>query len=257
MKGMTITIIVAALNEERVLGDAINEIARCFGREKLEYEILLFDDYSEDKTGEVADSLAKRYSNLRVFHNDRRLNIGGIYKAGIQEAKYEYCLLLPGDNEVLVEEVANGMRYIDQADLVLTYIANQEIRPPIRRFLSHAYTRLVNWLFGVPFIYTNGSNICRTELLRRIHIKTNGFSYQTEALVKLVRQGVDFIEVGINIRERAHGRSTALALHNWIKVFKAIGSLWWDVRVVNRRRYGKVGRKLACIPRLTAPSLQE
>jgi len=241
-----LTIIVAALNEEKNLAAAIGAITHHFGLTGWEFEILLFNDHSCDGTGPLADALAKTNPHLRVFHNDHRLNIGGIYKAGTQRAAYDYCLLLPGDNEVLVEEVAKGLRHLDQADLVVTYIANQEIRPFIRLMLSRIYTKLVNWLFGTDLSYTNGSNICRTDLLRSITINTSGFSYQTEALVKLVRQGVNFIEFGINIRERAHGKSTALALRNWAKVFHAVASLWWDVRVVNRGQYGKVGRKLAC-----------
>lgn len=251
MKG--ITIIVAALNEEANVEAAVGDITKHFSRTGWPFEILLFNDRSDDRTGVIADALAEGNPKLRVFHNARRLNIGGIYKAGIQRAAYDYCLLLPGDNEVLVEEVAGGVPYLDQADLVVTYIANQEIRPLLRRVLSRVYTTLVNRLFGLEFSYTNGSNICRTDRLRRITINTNGFSYQTEALVKLVRQGTDFIEFGINIRKRAHGESTALAFRNWVKVIRAISSLWWDVRVRNRGRYGVVGRKLTGPPAPVLP----
>lgn len=239
-----LTIIVAALNEERNLEAAISAITRAFDATGWEYEILLFDDHSTDGTGALADRLAAANPHLRVFHNEHGLNIGGIYKAGIREAAHDYCLLLPGDNEVLVEEVARGVAYLDRADLVVTYIANQNIRPVLRQVLSRAYTALVNVLFGLEFAYTNGSNICRTDRLRAITINTSGFSYQTEALVKLVRQGVDFVEFGINIRPREHGHSTALAPGNWAKVIRAVTSLWWDVRVRNRRLYRTVGRKL-------------
>lgn len=235
-----------ALNEEKNLEAAVNDIARCFEGLGVDYEVLLFDDHSDDRTGEVADQLARTNSRLRVFHNAQRMNIGGIFKAGVRLARYDYCVLLPGDNEVVVDEVAKCVHCLDHADLVLTYIANQEIRPFLRRFLSQSYTRVVNALFGVNFMYTNGSNFCRTDLLRGIRINTDGFSYQTEAVVKLVRQGVNHIEVGINLRGRAHGESTALALRNWVKVFRAIATLWWDIRIVNRSKYGQVGRKLAC-----------
>jgi len=243
----SLTIIVPALNEEQNLQPAISEIIRCIDQLGVEYEILLFNDCSTDETGTVADSLARSSSRIQVFHNERRLNIGGIYKAGIRRARYEYCLLLPGDNEVLVEEVVKSLRLLDQADLAVTYIANQDIRPFIRRFLSRCYTIIVNTLFGLSFKYTNGSNTCRTDLLREIEIKTEGFSYQTETLVKLVRQGVNFVEVGVNLRGRAHGKSSALALRNWIKVFKAIATLWWDVRISNRHLYNRIGRKIAIV----------
>ena len=243
-----LSIFVAALNEERNLAAAITEIVRCADRTGLPYELLVFDDHSEDRTGAIAESVAAAYPRIRVFHNPNRLNIGGIYKAGVREASHEYCLLLPGDNEAEVAEVFRGLAYLSEADLAVSYTANQGIRPPLRRVLSRTYTWIVNLLFGTDFAYTNGSNICRTALLRGIHIETNGFAYQTEALVKLVRQGTSYVEFGINIRSRADGRSTALKLKNWVLVTRAIASLWWDVRVVNRSRYRRPGRKLRRVP---------
>lgn len=243
------SIIVPALNEVSNLGAAVQDITRHLSGMSCDYEILVFNDRSEDGTGMVAEALAATNPHIRVFHNRQRLNIGGIFKAGIREARYEYCLLIPGDNESAVGEIITGLRYANQADLVLSYTENQHIRPPVRRLLSRTYTWMVNILFGTIFSYTNGSNIYRTELLRGIRIRTNGFSYQTEALVKLVRQGVDFVEFGISIRERAHGKSKALSFQNWLRVIQSICILFWEVHVLNRRRYRKLGRKLNTIPR--------
>lgn len=241
------SIIVPALNEERNLGAAVRDITHFFGQLGVDYEILVFNDHSADGTGKVADDLASRDPRIRIFHNPKRLNIGGIFKAGLREARCEYCLLIPGDNETAVSEVVHGLRYLDQVGLVVSYTANQEIRPPVRRLLSRTYTWVINWLFGTDFTYTNGSSIYRTEFLRRIQIKTDGFSYQTEALVKLVLQGVDFVEFGIHIRERVYGKSTALRFGNWLRVIQSIGTLFLDVRVFNPRRYGRLGRKLNTI----------
>lgn len=240
----TFTIVVPALNEEKNIGPTVREIVRCFGSDPSACEILIFNDNSTDRTGARAEELAREYSNVRVFHNRQRLNIGGIYKEGLRHARHDYYLMIPGDNEVLVEEVVRGVRHLGRVGLAVSYTKNQEVRPRVRRILSRTYTRFVNLLFGTRFRYTNGTNIFPTDLLRRIEIRTNGFSYQTEALVKAIRNGVDFAEFGLKIRDRASGEAKALVLHNWIEVCRAIARLWWDVRVVNRRRYSRVGRKL-------------
>lgn len=239
-----LSIIVAALNEEENLEPAVHAISQAFGILGIDYEILLFDDKSTDATGSVADALAAANPRIRAFHNPRRLNIGGIYKAGIREARHDYCLLLPGDNEVDVTQVARGVPLLERADLVVSYTVNPESRRQLRRVLSRAYVTLVNLLFGTEFTYTNGSNICRTDLLHSITIRTDGFSYQTEALVKLVARGVDYAEFGIEIRPRASGRSTALALRNWNEVAKALALLWWEVRIVGRHSRARRGRKI-------------
>ena len=238
------SVIVPALNEEENLRPAVEAVLQEIGPLATALEVLIFDDASTDRTGEVADQLAAQDERVRVFHNPRRLNIGGIYKAGVKEARGEYVFLIPGDNEILVDEVARGLKYLDQADLVIFYVTNVRVRAWLRRRLSGVYAWLVNQLFGTDFSYTNGTNVFHTEVIRRIPIRTDGFSYQTEAVVKAVRSGVDFVEVGIEIKARASGRSKAITWKNLKDVAIALGRLWWEVRVKERHRYRRLGRML-------------
>ncbi len=238
------SVIVPALNEEKNLPAAVEAILREIAPRAAFLEVLLFDDASTDRTGNVADRLAAADERIRVFHNPRRLNIGGIYKAGVREARGEYVFLIPGDNEIRVDEVARGLTYLEQADLVVFFVTNARVRPWLRRRLSRLYVWLVNRLFGTAFSYTNGTNVFRTEVLRRFPIRTDGFSYQTEAVVKAVRSGVGFVEVGIEIKAREFGTSKAFSWRNLRDVAIALGWLWWEVRVAARRRYGQPGRML-------------
>ena len=124
------------------------------------------------------------------------------------------------------------------------YITNTAVRGRARRLASWLYVRLVNLLFNERFRYTNGTNIFRTRILQQIPIRTNGFSYQTEAVVKAVRGGVDWIEVGIELQARRSGDSKALTWNNLKLVAQALSSLWWDVMVRGRSRYQHPGQKL-------------
>src|SRR5947199_10869502 len=104
------TVIVPALNEERNLGPAVEAILQQMKPLATSLEVLVFDDASTDRTGAVADELARRDSRVRVVHNPRRLNIGGCYKAGVLAARGDYVFLVPGDNEVRVDEVGRGRK---------------------------------------------------------------------------------------------------------------------------------------------------
>src|SRR5947199_3427345 len=106
----SLTVILPALNEEQNLRPAVEAILEQTSPQTTFLEVLVFDDASTDRTGAVADELARRDSRVRVFHNPRRLNIGGIYKAGIHAARGDYVFLVPGDNEVRVDEVGRGRK---------------------------------------------------------------------------------------------------------------------------------------------------
>jgi hypothetical protein len=69
----------------------------------------------------------------------------------------------------------------------------------------------------------------RTELLRQIAINTDGFAYQAEALIKVLRQGHSYVEVGTNVTQRQGGRSMALMPKNLFKVVSAIYALYREI----------------------------
>lgn len=247
------SIVVPALNEEGNLEAAVEAVRRAFEAATAEFEILIVNDASTDGTAMVAERLARADPRIRVFHNARRLNIGGCYKKALAAARYEYFLLVPGDNQAKPEDLVPALAALEHVDLIVVYARDQEARAAGRVLLSNVYTRLVNRLFGTCFRYANGANVWRTDVLRRIEMRTDGFSYQTEALVRGVRSRLDFVETGIGLRERRHGRSSALSLTNWLKVMSALLRLWWDVRVAHRARYRSAGRKLTHPP----PALSE
>ena len=239
------TVIVPALNEEQNLRPAVEAILEQASPVATFLEVLVFDDASTDRTGAVADELARRDSRVSVVHNPRRLNIGGIYKAGVLAARGDYVFLVPGDNEMRVDEIVRGLKYLDQADLVVFYVTNVGVRPWWRRRVSRLYAAGVNLVFGTRFSYTNGTNVFKTDVIRTIPIRTDGFSYQTEAVVKAVWSGLDFVQVGIEIKARESGVSKALTWKNLKIVLGALSRLWWEVRVKERRRYRRQGRMLA------------
>jgi len=238
------TVIVPALNEEKNLGPAVEAILAQMKPLASSLEVLVFDDASTDRTGAVADELAQLDARVRVIHNTERLNIGGIYKAGVRAAQGDYVFLVPGDGEMRMDEIARGLRYVDAADLIVFYVTNVRVRSWGRRRLSRLYAAVVNLMFGTRFAYTNGTNVFKTDVIRKIPIRTNGFSYQTEAVVKAVWSGLDFLHVGIEIKPRESGESKALTWKNLKIVLDALLRLWWEVKVTDRSRYRRLGRML-------------
>jgi glycosyltransferase involved in cell wall biosynthesis len=54
------------------------------------YEIIIVEDGSPDKTGEVADDLARQYQNVRVIHHRKNRGYGGALKTGFNSCRYDY-----------------------------------------------------------------------------------------------------------------------------------------------------------------------
>ena len=150
-------------------------------------------------------------------------------------AKFEYITFFPGDNETSPETIKEILRAAGKADMVISYIANMEIRERKRRIISKIYTFLMNMLFGMNLRYFNGPGVYKAELLKALpsYVKENhGFSYNAEILVRLIKAGHKYIEVPMYLQPRTYGQAKALNAENFKDVVKRILKLFWETRIM-------------------------
>jgi glycosyltransferase involved in cell wall biosynthesis len=223
-------VIIPALNEEGNLKPTVIEVVHATKDLIGEYELLIFNDGSDDRTGAIADKLASQYPQARVIHNSTRMGLGYSYTKGVELARYEYVIMIPGDNEIRGDSIRAMFSRIGEADIVITYIVNPGIRPWHRRLLSKTFVGLMNGIFGLHLRYYNGTCIHKSSLIKSIPMETHGFAYMASILVRLLKRGCSYVEVGMELQPRNYGRSKAFSLSNMISVLVTITKLFLDVR---------------------------
>src|SRR3990172_5197590 len=184
----SLSIIIPALNEEGNLEATVRAVTAALGERFSPWEILIFDDGSRDGTGQIADALADRDSRVRAIHNG----------------------------------TTRGLGWVGTAEIVVTHTANFRSRPWSRRLVSWGFTATLNLLFGLRLRYYNGTVVHRRENLLGLPPPAHGFAYQAEALVRLVKAGHSYIEVGTPIQKREHGSSKLFAWRNLLSVARAL-----------------------------------
>jgi dolichol-phosphate mannosyltransferase len=221
----TITLVVPALNEEKLIVETVEQIVEVAEGRFADYEVLLINDGSTDSTGRLMDGLAARNARIRVFHNPTNIGLGSSYHVGVTHARYEFVMLLCGDGGMPASSLPAIFARIGSADIVVPYCTNlKEIKGPGRYWLSRTYTTLLNMLFGLRLKYYNGLPVHRVELVRSVGGKSEGFGFQAEILVQLIRAGRTYVEVGVMGAEKAN-RSSALRLKNIVSVSRTLKSL--------------------------------
>lgn len=230
---------VPALNEEDNLENTIEEIKHGIDRKLSHYEIIIFDDGSTDKTGIIADSLAKKNKHslsidkkIRVVHNRPNRGMGYCYRRGLQMARFEYYMYIPGDNQFPYYALSRMLEKIGTADIIIPYVTNMNIRPLARQLISSFFTILLNVLFGLKVTYYNAPVIHKTALLKGALPKTDGHAYQAEILVRLIKAGASYKEVGFKMKERRSGRTSAFKLKNILGVIKTVALLLWEIDIM-------------------------
>ena len=173
-----LSVIMPALNEEANICDAVSGTLKAFDLFKIEGEVIVVNDGSTDRTRSMAEEKSKEYpGRVRVINHDKPKGIGSSFWEGVDSAKGDAIVMLPGDNENDPQEVFRYYKLLEQVDIVIPFIFNREARPLFRNVLSLLYRFIINTTFLVNFSYTNGTILYRRSILWGIDERSDGFFF--------------------------------------------------------------------------------
>ena len=99
MNHPSISVWFPAYNEEATISDVLQEAAKLLSQSGLDYEILVCNDGSADRTGAIVDDLARRISHFRVIHHQRNRGIRATFEDLYSEASKEFVFLNSTDGQ--------------------------------------------------------------------------------------------------------------------------------------------------------------
>jgi dolichol-phosphate mannosyltransferase len=225
MSKINLSIAVPATNEEasiaRTVG-AILPLARAFLQD---FEIILVDNGSTDATGPIMDRFAVREPRVRVIHNPHQEGIGFAFKTALAMAKFDSITMVPGNHCFQIEGIGRMFKAAAAADMVITYRQNRSALSLTRAIQSHLGRFILNLIFGFWLADHHSMIIYPVKWLREIPIKTDGYGYQICALISLLRLGLTYVYVPINLNIETKHSANAMRLGDWLDLAKAIASL--------------------------------
>jgi dolichol-phosphate mannosyltransferase len=230
---LTVSVIVSAMNEEDNLRPTVEAVVRAAAPRFARYEVIIVDDGSQDRTAEITAQLSADNPNIRVHRNPRNLGLGRSYGIGIDLAANEYTSWVAGNNMVPQGALERIYDRAGETDMVISYILT-DARNLKRRAISRTFTRLMNLLFGIRMRYYTGPCIYRSDVAKRIRMRAQGSFFVAELLVRLIKSGQRYVEVGLQPIPRSAGSTKTFRMRNVIDVFGSMMRLFWELRI--RRR---------------------
>ena len=209
---LDISFFIPCYNEERNVLGTIEKIVRVSDKLGLSYEILVFDDCSQDRTVEVVTGYrnANPQIPVRLFVNEINLGVARNFFEGAFRARGRHYRLICGDDVEPIEAHEGLLRHLGEADMVVPYYTVIEGRPFHRHVISRVFTWLVNRASGYSVRYYNGCPVyCRFDVIR-FHIETTGLGYQAEFLTRLIHEGRSLVEVSLVSIDREGSQSVNL-----------------------------------------------
>ena len=221
-----ISILIPAYQEERTIGEVLRQVAaidtESVGFEK---EILVCDDGSTDGTVEVVRERAAEDGRVRLVQHQKNRGKGAAIRTALAEARGEFVLIQDADLEyevsdypALLSKVAAG------AEVVYGSRFTGNGRPTGMRtanfVANRILTRAANLLYGLSITdEATCFKVFRTDLLRSLDLRCEGFEFCPEVTAKLGKRGIDIAEVPIHYRARnvAEGKKV-----RWTDGFEAM-----------------------------------
>ena len=205
-----ITLLVPAYNEEAIIERLVATLHDTVHLQE-EYELLVVNDGSTDRTQELLAGMQARYPSLQVVNHPRNMGLGSALKTGFRAARGRIIVTMDADLTHPPEMIAPLIAACDVDFVVASrYVHGGGMRgvPWWRVALS----RMANWGFQCLFAtrlrdITAGFKAYRAESVRQLDVAARGFEVQLEITIRLLKQGATFRELPYVLKNREVGVS--------------------------------------------------
>lgn len=199
-----ITIVAPCYNEEAILQDNLNVVIDYLTAksEKYRWEILLIDDGSKDKTGEIADKFAETNDNIRVIHHPSNLNLGHALQTGFCNSKGEIIVVLDIDLSYSVDQIEKMVDKLIEtsADIVIAspYMKGGKVTavPFLRRIMSRWVNRFMHIAAQEKYhTFTGMVRAYRKNFIQSVNLKTRDYEINPEIIYKAMILRARIVEI--------------------------------------------------------------
>ena len=227
---VSITVFFPCYNEQdnvkRVAAKAV-EVLETIGAD---FEVIIVNDGSADKTGQVADSVAQADKRVRVVHHPQNRGYGAALQSGIRAAQKNYIFFTDGDGQFDIGEIQLLIPFIEQSDVVCGYRLDRK-DPFMRKLNGWLWTKLVCILFGMRIRDIDCAfKMFRREIFDGMKLSSTGALINAEILARATRRGCRIVEVGVHHYPRTAGKQTGANLKVILRAFKELFKLYNRIR---------------------------
>jgi len=234
---MKLSIVIPTYNERENLPILVKEIGKVL--RDLEFELIIVDDDSPDKTWKLAEELKEDYSFIKVLRRIGKRDLSTAVLDGFKKAKGDVLAVMDADLQHPPEKLISMYKRIEEgADIVVgsRYVAGGEIEEwsAIRKLYSKFATLLAHIFLPSTRAVKDpmsGFFMCKRKVIERAELNPIGYKILLEVLAKGSYSRVE--EEPITFRKREKGKSSLNATVQ-IKYLRHLLRLSWETKEIHR-----------------------
>jgi glycosyltransferase involved in cell wall biosynthesis len=215
-----LSVFYPAYNEEENIAQTVENTLRVLPEVAREYEVIIINDGSKDRTGEIGEQLSKKYPQVKIIHHPQNRGYGGALKTGMYNSQYEIIAFTDSDGQFDFSEIRYFIPYLQDYDVVIGYRRNRA-EGFYRRLNAKAWGLLMRLVFGLQARDIDCAfKVFHQRVIQKIpQLESNGALISAEFLMKAHRSRFKIKEIPVSHFPRVAGKPTGANLRVILKAF--------------------------------------
>ncbi len=230
---ITLSYVIPAYNEEPIIESTLDQFIRELADLQdivRNYEILVVDDGSTDRTADLVESFSCRYPKVRLIRHGRNQGVGQSIRTGLSQASMEWFSVNCADQPFRTSDIRQLEPLFTKSDLVVVCRQDRRANSFYRKLTSWGNYMLIRLLFRSPIHDFQFAQFYRMAYLSRVNLVCRGTLVPPEMILRCLRLGARVSEIRLPFHRRSGGQSkfghpkhivmtlhemTRLRLHLW------------------------------------------
>ncbi len=231
-----LSVFFPAYNEEGEIKNTVLSAKRVLLKIAKKWEIIIVNDGSKDKTGQIAESLSEKDLRIKVVNQSNK-GYGGAVKTGLYDCQHDWIAFTDSDGQFDFGEISNFIeeQKITKADLVIGYYKKRQVSK-FKIYTSKLWEIAVFILFGLHVTDIDcGFKLIRKSVIDKIPPleSERGAFISSEFLIKAKKAGFKIVEIPVTHYPRTKGIGTGRNINVIIKSFLDLGKLWVKLNLLS------------------------
>lgn len=215
----SLSIFMPAYNEEGNIAATILDATTAAKRISSDYEIIIVNDGSRDKTADIVKELAVANPRIRLINHTKNKGYGAAVKTGLSHCRKDWIFFTDSDGQFHCDEIEKFVEATPYADLVMGY-RKKRMDPFHRVFVAQVLLKIWNFvLFGLTVRDVDCAyKLFSRQVYDRIKLKTESAITVSEFIIKSYAAGFRIKQLPVNHYPRLFGEQTG---GNWRVILRA------------------------------------
>lgn len=223
-----------AYNEEELVEEFVRKSMEDLRRVTDDYEIILVNDGSTDKTWEIMQALSRNCPQLKIFRHEKNMRPGQCFHTCLEHATKDIIFWNTADMFLDTSDISGFLSALKGADMAQGVRTNLSANSFYRKMTQVVNYWLIRAMFGIPLAEFQNTKFFRLDFAKTIKLESRSNFTNPEFAIKAYFRGLSIKEVSMEFQPRRKGSPKCGNPRYIFETFRDIIYFWFKWMVLGQ-----------------------